>query len=172
MFDKLVETLLQFAGLFKFWVVMAPFEAGIQLRLGKYVKTLDPGKIHWMIPFGIDQYEHEHVVPRTHSLQTQSVTLADGKQVGFQAVITYKVRDIKVALLEVEDSEHAIKDACAGTIAHTVSRCTWHEIMESEDWVDRVTTACRKRGFKFGLEITSVQFATLALVKTLRILNR
>jgi regulator of protease activity HflC (stomatin/prohibitin superfamily) len=171
MLDKLVEIVIQFAELFKFWVVMAPFESGVKLRLGKYVKNLEPGW-NWMIPLGIDQYEHEHIVPRTHSLQTQSVTLMDGKQVGFQAVITYKVRDIKVALLEVEDSEHAIKDACAGTIAHTIAKCTWLELVESEDWVDRVTTACRKRGFKFGLEITSVQFSTLALVKTLRILNR
>jgi len=170
-FDKLVEIVIQFAELFKFWVVMAPFEGGVKLRLGKYVKNLEPGW-NWMIPFGIDQYEHEHIVPRTHTLDPQSVTLKDGRQVGFQAVITYKVRDIKVALLEVEDSEHAIKDACAGTIAHTVAVCTWDELVQSEEWVDRVLTAVRKRGFKFGLEITSVQFSTLALVKTLRILNR
>lgn len=171
MFDKLVDLLVGCVDLFRFWVIIAPYESGVKLRLGKFIKVLDPGW-NWMIPLGIDQYEHEHIVPRTHTLDPQSVTLKDGRQVGFQAVITYKVRDIKVALLEVEDSEHAIKDACAGTIAHTVAMCTWDELVQGDDWVDRVTAAARKRGFRFGLEITSVQFATLALVKTLRILNR
>jgi regulator of protease activity HflC (stomatin/prohibitin superfamily) len=171
MLDRLVDLFIQFIGLFKCWVVMFPYEAGVQIRLGKFVKILEPG-FHWILPLGIDKYEHEHTVPRTHTLEQQSVTLADGKQVGFQSVITYKVRDIKMALLEIEDSEHAIRDACAGTIAHTVSRCTWHELVETDDWVDKVTKACRQRGFKFGLEITSVQFATLSIVKTIRLLNR
>lgn len=150
---------------------MAPYEAGVQLRLGKFIKKLEPGRLHWMIPFGIDQFEHEHIVPRTHSLSAQSVTLKDGKQVGFEAVITYKVRDIEVALLEVENSDHAIQDSCAGQIAHTIMMCTWTELVESEEWNDRVLKACRQRGFKFGLEITSVQFSTLALIKNLRVLK-
>lgn len=171
MFDKLVDLLVGCVGLFRFWVIINPYESGVKLRLGKLVGVLKPGW-NWMMPFGVDQYEHEHIVPRTHTLDPQSVTLADGKQVGFQAVITYKVRDIEVALLQVEDSDHAIRDSCAGTIAHAISRCTWCELVESDDWADRVLKACRQRGFRFGLEITSCQFSTLALVKTLRILNR
>jgi regulator of protease activity HflC (stomatin/prohibitin superfamily) len=169
--DKLVDLLVECLGLFRFWIVMAPYEAGVLIRLGKFVKILEPG-FHWALPFGIDQYEHEHTVPRTHSLQPQSVTLVDGKQVGFEAVITYKVRDIKTALLEVEDSDHAIRDSCAGTIAHSIMACTWNELVESEDWTERVLKACRQKGFKFGLEITNVQFSTLSLVKTLRLLGK
>lgn len=171
MLDRLVDLLVQCLGLFRFWVVMQPYEAGVLLRLGKFVRVLEPG-LHWIWPFCVDQYEHEHTVPRTHSLMPQSVTLVDGKQVGFEAVITYKVRDIKVALLEVEDSEHAIHDSCAGTIAHTIMLCKWSELVESEDWTERVLKACRQKGFKFGLEITNVQFSTLALVKTLRLLGK
>jgi regulator of protease activity HflC (stomatin/prohibitin superfamily) len=169
--DRLVDLLVQCLGLFRFWIVMAPYEAGVLLRLGKFVKILEPG-FHWAIPFGVDQYEHEHTVPRTHTLLPQSVTLVDGKQVSLEAVITYKVRDIKTALLEVEDSEHAIHDSCSGTIAHSIMKCTWLELVESEDWEDRVLKACRARGFKFGLEITNVQFSTLALTKTLRLLGK
>jgi regulator of protease activity HflC (stomatin/prohibitin superfamily) len=170
MFDKLVDLLVGCVDLFRFWVIMAPYESGVKLRLGKFVRVLDPGW-NWMIPFGIDQYEHEHVVPRTHALTAQSVTLKDGKQVGFEAVITYKVRDIKVALLEVENADHAIADSCSGQIAHTIMQYTWDAIVSTDDWSDRVLKACRQRGFKFGLEIISVQFGTLALIKNLRILK-
>ncbi len=170
MFDKLVDLFISAIDLFKFWVIMAPYESGVKLRLGKFIKVLEPG-FNWMIPLGIDQYEHEHTVPRTHAIPAQSVTLSDGKQIGFEAVITYKVRDIKIALLEVENSDHAIVDSCAGQIAHTIMQCTWSELVESEDWNDRVLKACRLRGFKFGLEITNVQFSTLALMKNLRLLK-
>jgi len=171
MIDRLVEVLLQFIELFRFWVILPPYEGGVLIRLGKFVKVLEPG-LHWILPMGIDRTEHEHMVPRTHTLGDQSVTTLDGKQVGFQAVITYKVRDIKVALLEVENSEHAIQDSCAGTIGHIMAQCTWDDIVKGEEVMDKVTTACRKRGFKFGLEITSCQFATLSLVKTIRLLNK
>ena len=170
MFDRLLDTILQFIDLFKFWVVLDPYEAGVLLRLGRFIRVLEPG-FHWLIPFGVDRYLHEHTVPRTHSLMPQSVTLTDGKQVGFEAVITYNVRDIKVALLEVEDSEHAIQDSCAGTIAHTVAKCTWQEIVDTTEWENRVLKACRLRGFKFGLEITGVQFSTMALIRTIRLMQ-
>jgi regulator of protease activity HflC (stomatin/prohibitin superfamily) len=171
MFDRLVDILLQFLELFKCWAILEPYEGGIQTRLGKFVKVLEPG-FYWLLPFGIDRTEREHMVPRTHSLGDQSVTTLDNTQVGFQAVITYKVRDIKVALLEVEDSEHAIKDSCAGTIGTVLAQCTWDEIRQSTDVLEKVTAACRKRGFRFGLEITSVQFATMGLTRTLRLLNK
>jgi regulator of protease activity HflC (stomatin/prohibitin superfamily) len=171
MFDRLVDTLIGFIDKFAFWVVIEPWEAGVLTRLGKFHRVLEPG-FHWVIPLGVDHIQCEHTVPRTHSLADQSITTVDGKQVGFQAVITYKVRDIKAALMDVEDGEHAIKDACAGTISHTISRCTWAELVESEDWINRVLKACRQRGFKFGLEITDVQFATFSLVKTIRLLNQ
>jgi regulator of protease activity HflC (stomatin/prohibitin superfamily) len=172
MFDKLVDIVLQFLELFKFWIVIEPFEAGVQTRLGKFVKVLEPG-FHWLLPLGIDRTTHEHTVPRTHKMGAQSITTLDGKQIGFQAVITYQVNDIKKAILDVEDSEHAIQDSCAGNIAHILAGYSWPDILVKYDEVtEAVTKACRARSWKFGLEIKSVQFATLSTVRTIRLLNK
>lgn len=171
MFDRFFDFVIQFAELFRFWVILEPYESGVQTRLGKFVRVLEPG-LHWLIPFSIDKTVHEHTVPRTHQLYDQSGVTLDGKQIAFQAIITLQVRDIKKALLDVEDSEHAIKDACAGTIAHELSRLLWCDIVgESTDAIDKITAACRKKGFKYGLEIQNVQFSTMSLSKTIRLLQ-
>jgi regulator of protease activity HflC (stomatin/prohibitin superfamily) len=171
MFDRFVDIVLEFISLGKFWIVLEPYEQGILLRLGKFVRVLEPG-LTWLIPLGVDYVLSESVVPRTHSLPDQSCTTVDGKQIGFQAVITYRVNDIKKALLDVHHHEDAIRDSCAGTIGHILSTREWKEIIESEDVVERVTLACRKKGFRWGLEVTAVNFATLSLCRTLRLLNK
>lgn len=170
MLDRLVDILLQFIELFKPWTVIMPYEGGVLIRLGKFVRVLEPG-FHWVIPLGVDHVCSENVVPRTHSLEAQSTTTSDGKQIGWQAVITYKVRDVKVALLEVEDAEHAIKDSCSGTIGQVLSTLTWSDILSDSGYLDKVTSACRKKGFRYGLEVSAVQFSTMSLVKSLRLLG-
>lgn len=169
MFDKLVDVLLEFLHLFKFWIVMNPYEKGVQLRLGRFIKVLEPG-FHFLIPFGIDYCLAEHVVPTTHSLGDESVTTADGVSVGFHAVVTYKVNDIKKATLDVSDSDHAVRDATSGEIGRVMRAATWNEILAA-DFGDLLTAACRKRGWRYGIEILSIQLAGLAKARTIRLMN-
>lgn len=170
MLDKLYDFLVQFAEFFKFWIVIEPFEAGVQTRLGTFVRILEPG-FRLVYPFHIDVTATEHTVPTTHMMRDQSITTADGKQLAFQAIITYQVRDVKKCLLEVSSAENAIQDSCAGTIAHELSRLSYHDIIEVDETIDKITAACRKRGFKWGLEVISVQFSTMVATKTLRLMT-
>ncbi len=170
MLDKLLDVIIQFVELFKFWAVLHPYEAGVQLRLGKFHKILDCG-FHWILPFGVDHVLNESIVPTTHNLEDESVTLADGKSIAFHAVVTYKVRDIQKAMLEVEDVSHAVRDAASGEIGRVLRESTW-EALSHPDLLDRLTAACRKRGFRYGIEILSVQLASLALCKTLRLMQK
>lgn len=170
MFDKLVDILVEFISLGKFWVVIEPFEAGVKTRLGKFVTVLESG-FHWRLPLGIDAIWTEHVVPRTHSLGAQSATTKDGKQVGFEAVITVRVNDIRKALLEVEHSEDAVRDSCAGTIGQVLGTVTWADILDGDAVLEKITKACRPKGFRFGLEVMSVQFSSMALTRSLRLLQ-
>ena len=170
MFDRLVDTILQFIELGKFWYVIQPYEAGVRTRLGKFVDILEPG-FHWCFPLGIDHVMSEYTVPRTHTLGAQSATTSDGIAIGFEAVITVKVRDIKAALLEVEHSEDAIKDSCAGTIGQVLSTVTWNAILDGEAVLEKITAACRKKGFRYGLEVMGVQFSSMAKTRSIRLLQ-
>lgn len=170
MFDKLVDVLLNFLHLFKFWIVVQPYEQAVQLRLGHYQKVLTEG-LHWLIPFGVDYCISEHIVPTTHSLGDESVTSQDGKSVGFHAVVTYRISNIQKATLEVADSSHAVLDATCGEIGRVMRESTWAQMLQA-DLPERLTSACRKRGWRYGIEILSVQLAGLALVRSIRLMQK
>jgi regulator of protease activity HflC (stomatin/prohibitin superfamily) len=170
MFDKLVDVILGFLHLFKFWIVIQPYEQAVQLRLGHYRRILSEG-LHWLIPFGVDYCISEHIVPTTHSLGDESVTSQDGKSVGFHAVVTYRVSNIEKATLEVADSDHAVRDATCGEIGRVMRELTWDQMREP-DLADKLTVACRKRGWRYGIEIMNVQLAGLALCRSIRIMQK
>jgi regulator of protease activity HflC (stomatin/prohibitin superfamily) len=169
MLDRLVDFLLQFVELFQFWAVLEPYEQGVRIRLGKGIKVLGPG-FHWRLPMKIDRIIFESVVMKTKSLGAVSTTTADGKQVGFEVVVSYKVNDIETALLKVYEVDDAIKDACAGTVGQFLSSVAWAE-MNTQETADKLTAACRKRGWKYGVEVMSVQLAGVSLVRNIRLMN-
>lgn len=170
MLDKLIELIIQFIELFRFWIVLQPYEEAVQVRLGHFLRVLGPG-FHWKLPFGVDYIISEHVVPTTHSLGDESVTSQDGKSVGFHAVVTYRISNIQKATLEVSDSDHAVRDSTCGEIGRVMRESTWEQMLQA-DLPERLTSACRKRGWKYGIEILGVQLAGLALVRSIRLMQK
>lgn len=167
MFDKLLDFL---AGIWSDLVpveVVPPFNGGVQLRMGKLIRVLDGGHWYWKIPFA-DHVITDHVTPRTERLTGLATTTVDGKAIGFDAVITYRVSDIQKALLDVTDLKDAIADSCAGIIGTELSNTTWTDIVHGNT-VEALTGACRKRGWKWGVEIQQVQLTGVAPVKNLRV---
>lgn len=149
------------------FVVIAHYQEAVLLRLGIYKRNLGPG-FHWIIPFNFDSILHEDVKPRTERLSGLSTTTTDGKSIGFDAVITYAISDIRKAILEVHDLKDAVSDTCAGCIGTELSNKDWDTIRHGEV-SEHLSAVCRKRGWKWGIEIQSVQLMGVALVKNLRI---
>jgi regulator of protease activity HflC (stomatin/prohibitin superfamily) len=167
MLDKLLEFLAAVWSDLTPIVILNPYTSGVQIRLGKLLRVLGGGDWYWKIPFA-DYILHEFVVSRTERLTGLATTTVDGKAIGFDAVITYRISDIQKALLEVHDLKDAIADSCAGIIGTELSNRTWTEIIHG-DTVDDLTSACRKRGWKWGVEIQLVQLTGVAPVKNLRV---
>jgi hypothetical protein len=169
MLDKLIDFLIQFADLFKFWAVFGPNEAAVHIRLGKVLRVCGPG-LFFRLPMNIDHFQWECTAIRTTNLGALATTTADGKQVGFEVVVTHKIHDIQTALMKVWDVEDAIKDACLGMIGQELTLSNWADLSKSET-LDKLTKVCRNKGWKYGVEIISVQLAGVSLVKNIRILS-
>ncbi len=165
-FEKLIDLIVQFLEFFRFCTVVDCYERGVHLRFGKFTRALEPG-LRWQIPFFVDRIITENVVPKLHQLPTQSVATKDDKQIAMGAVICYSIRSIEKAILEVESVNHAVNDACQTAILDLIVVSTWDEIRASE-FGDALTAKCRKRAWKYGIEIESVRFCELALVRTYR----
>lgn len=169
MFDRLIDFLMESLKAFQFWTVLDPYEQGVLLRLGLFKRVLDPG-FHLLIPFFVDRVIAENVVPRTHRLTGLATTTMDGKPVGFEAVITYRINDVVKAVLETEHVEDAIADSCAGLICTHLSNLEWNSIVHAGA-PESLTKVCRARGWKWGVEIINVQLVGTALVKSLRLMT-
>lgn len=167
MLDKLLDLLASIWNDLVPVEVVPPYNGGVQLRMGKLLRVLDGGRWYWKIPFA-DHIITEHTVPRTERLTGLATTTVDSKAIGFDAVITYRISDVQKALLEVNDLKDAIADTCAGIIGTELSNSSWEDIVHGNT-VEALTTACRKRGWKWGVEIQLVQLTGVAPVKNLRV---
>jgi len=167
MLDKLIEILHAIWGSLLPFVVFAPYQAGVLIRLGKFERELGPG-FHWVIPFA-DRLVYENTVPRTSRVHSLATTTKDGKTVGLEAVITWRIKDLQKSLLEVNDLKDAIEDSCAGIIGTELSNALWEDILQGR-MVEQLTAACRKNGWRWGVEIMRVQLTGVAPVKNIRLL--
>jgi regulator of protease activity HflC (stomatin/prohibitin superfamily) len=170
MLDRLIDFLVGCIELLRFWQVVAPYEEAVQIRLGKFQRVMGSG-LYFVLPFGIDHCLIQCVVPTTHSLGDESITTKDDKSIGFHAVVTYQVRDIKKAMLDIADVDHAVRDACSGEIGRVLRESTWEEI-RSPEMLDKLTAACRKRGFRYGIEVIAAQLAGISLVRSIRLMQK
>src|ERR1700755_2839628 len=157
MFDKFFGILQwAFEALIPF-VIIAPYERGVLLRLGHFRNVLAPG-FHWCLPLHFDTVQCRNVVPRTTHISGLSTTTSDGRGVGFDAIVTWEIEDIQKAVLDVDDVQDAITDACAGEIGTRLSEEKWEDIYQGNA-LTKLTTACRRRGKKWGLNVIEVQLA-------------
>lgn len=167
--EKLVDLLVEFLELFRFCTVVDCYERGVMLRFGRFHKVIEPG-LCFQIPFFIDRIITENVTPKLHQLPTQSIATRDDKQIAMGAVICYSIRHIDKAILEVESVNHAVNDAAQTVILDLILSSTWDEV-RSPEFGDLMTAQCRKRAWKYGIEIESVRFCELALVRTYRMIT-
>jgi regulator of protease activity HflC (stomatin/prohibitin superfamily) len=167
MFDKIFEIIQAcFEALVPF-VVLYPFERGLLCRLGTYKRELGPG-FHWVIPFHVDVILHEHTTPRTMDLIGLATTTRDGKSVGFDAIVTWQISSMEKALLGVTELHDALRDTCVGLIGTHLAGVDW-EAIRAGTAVEELTSVCRKRGWRWGVEISAVQLSGISLVKNFRV---
>ena len=76
----------------KWWVVVASWEQGIRVRLGKKTKRLDPG-IHFRLPF-LDRIYVQSTRLRVLDAQGQSISTPKGDIITFGLVVRYQIQDI------------------------------------------------------------------------------
>jgi len=166
MFDRLFELLGAIYESLVPWVIIQPYERGLVTRLGRFKGELQPG-FHWRIPWA-DVVFNDHVTPHVSHLVGHAITTKDDKCVDFDAVVTWRIEDLRVATFEVTDVKEAIQDACAGQIATALKNTTWDDIRVG-DVLEKLPGICRRRARKWGIEVIDIQFSTLALVRNYRV---
>ena len=166
-FDRLMDWLEELIGFFQFLFVIDQFDEGVVLRFGKYHRTVKPG-LHLLAPFAIEEVMYDTVVRTTSYLEVQSITSADGKPVNINAVLVYKIGNIKRWLLEVDDAEDALHDMTYGIITELAEQKTWREIMKPS-FMEEVTELVQEEAITWGARVEAVKLSDRVTSKSLRL---
>lgn len=164
-----LSTLLQaFARPFTWWVVVASWEQGLRVRLGKQTKLLRPG-VHLRIPF-LDRIYVQSTRLRVVSCQGQSFSAGDGRTVTVSLSVRYAVRDI-VLMYEAASAPEAVLlfEACRAASSYVSGRGS-HDVSSEglREFMSRATSAAADA---LGLRDVAVTITSFCVVRTLRLIT-
>jgi hypothetical protein len=106
----------QLAQILTWFIVVAPWEQAIRVRLGKHKRLLEPG-FYVRIPF-IDRVFRQSVRRRLHVMTPQTLTSRDRQIVTCGGAVGYAISD----LFKLYDTLESPNDTIANEVAGLVSR--------------------------------------------------
>ena len=151
---------------FQWWVVVAPWEQGLRVRLGKRTALLLPG-IHWRIPY-LDRVYRLCTRKRIVSETGQTITTADGKVVTIGVAIQYAVVDARLLFETVARPESTLLALAQAIVADYVCR-EKSEMLTSATVQEHVTEHLDVNAW--GLGNVEAYVTTFAFVRTYRLLQ-
>jgi regulator of protease activity HflC (stomatin/prohibitin superfamily) len=161
-----LSQILGFFRTFQFWIIIAPWEQALRVRLGKTAAVLRPGP-HFRMPF-IDRIFVKPVRLRTISASGQTMATRDGKVLTISVAISYAIADIRQLYMTVCDPEGTMLHQIEALIAETIAATDSKEI--SPAVIERAVNS-KLPGSQWGLDQVKLMVTTFAFVKTFRLLN-
>ena len=116
--SELIAWLSRIVNSWKFWIVVAPWEVGIRVRIGKHARALQPGP-HFRIPF-LDRITV--VNTRLRVLTSPPVTIQNGKPwqaLCRRATVGYVIHDPLVAIKAYNQPQAAVMALIQAKLAAT-----------------------------------------------------
>lgn len=169
MFDKLVDLIVQFIELFKFWVIITDWEQGIIMRWGKFHRMAHSGW-HWRLPFNLETTYYTNVNMLTRIVGPQSLTTKDGRSLIISVVITEQVEDAKKFLISTTHGRSIIEDSTYGAVATVIHDKTWQELQDM-DLARTLEITVRRQAKKYGVDIIQLQLVDFTLSKSFRLMQ-
>lgn len=170
MLDRLIDFLIQFMEMFKFWDVNLPYHESVVLRLGKFNRMCGTGFV-WLLPFYIDRNHKARKDINSNIFTAQSLLTNDSVAVTLKMACVWRLKDAKKFLLEIADDEQTMYAQAMCTLAEMVRASTFNQLL-TKDWHKKLCDRVEKRCANFGIEM--MEFEVIELVKvdlTLRLYN-
>jgi len=154
-FDKLLDFILNFIDLFRFWHAMPTEYAGFIRRFGVPKRDLKPG-LNFLLPFNIETTTTVDMRQWSDVLPPQSLRTKDGVDIVVRLMVAYRVADARTFVLEVFDATNNIQDLAMGTLGSAVTKARAADVYSGlvlEKVRDRIVRAAAK----WGIEVVKVQ---------------
>jgi hypothetical protein len=160
------ELLDYILNVFKFWIIIQPWEQSVRTRFGKHKKILYAG-IHFRIPF-MDGFYIQCVRLRVANLSMQNLTTKDLKTVTLSGSIGYEILNIETLYSTMYEPESTISGIAMGAVADYVySHESGHINM-----LDLENTVLKALDLnKYGINVSYYKLTNFAVVRTYRLIQ-
>ena len=164
----LLTTLIQYVGKpFQWWVVIAIWEQGLRVRLGKTSTLLYPG-VHLRIPF-LDRVYVQSIRRRTLTRINQTVTTLDKRTITFTLAIDFSIVDMEKLFNTLSCPDNTIMTRACGLVANFVATQNRADLTPSK-MCQIVTDGMHIE--EWGLEKRGSTITSFAEARTYRLLNQ
>lgn len=150
----------------KWWVVVAPWEQGIRVRLGKEAVVLNPG-IHFRIPF-LDRIYVQSIRLRIVTSGSLTVSTLDRKVVTTRLTVRFAIRDVKLLYTTIANPETTLINHVSSLAAEHISKTTSDNLSHTT-LSEYVASKLDVNGW--GLEEVLVSVIDFAFIRTYRLMG-
>lgn len=152
---------------FKFWIIVQPWERAIRVRFGKNQKLLKGG-LHFRIPF-LDNFFIQCVRLIVVALSMQTLTSKDLKTVTLNGCAGYEITNIETLYNTMLYPEQTISNMIMGELANYVYT---HDIVNvaPADIESHVTAKLHDLS-KYGVHVAYFKLTNFAIVRTYRLIQ-
>ncbi len=147
--------------------MLKPYEGGVHFRLGKLYRTIDCG-FWWKLPF-IDSIDSCNIAMTTLKLDAQSLTTKDGNKLVVRCAVKFRVQNVRVFLIEVEEAKDALEDMTNGIIKRLITDKTWEDCRKNT-LEDEIYRDVIKESVKWGIRVLATTLTDLSLMSSHRVI--
>lgn len=163
----LIATITLLVGLVRSVRVAFEYQRGVLFRLGRFHAIKGPG-IYFKLPF-IDYVTTLSLRVVTNEIAQQEMITKDSISLMVSAVVFFRVKDPKAALIEVANYREAIDQFSLTTLRNVIGSSTLDEVLsEREKVTDMARTMLDEVTEKWGVEAQRVEIKQIELPDSMK----
>ncbi len=145
-----------------FIVEVKEYERAVVFRLGRFVKILGPG-LHILTPF-TDEAVVVDMRVQTIDVPKQKVVTKDEIEITIDAIIYYKVVDVKKAIIDVRDYREAAVSATYAHLRDIIGKMSLSEVLSNIDRINKlVYHGLKPMAEEWGVSVDKVEIKEVYL---------
>jgi hypothetical protein len=152
--------------LFKWWVIVLPWEKAIRIRLGKQVTLLSDG-IHWRIPF-FDTVYLQSTRLRVVQMPPQTISTKDKQTLTVVVCAGYSISNIQTLYQKLYQPESTISNIVMGEISEHIFT---HDLDDCKPIDIEKKVMVKLNTEDYGIRYEYVKVIGYAIVKTFRLIQ-
>ena len=147
--------------------VVMEYQRGVKFTLGRYSGIMGPG-LNFVIPF-FQSWRRVDIRIVTTDIPKQEVMTKDNVPVNVNAVVYFKVKDPKLAILKVADYRYAVAKYAQTTLRDVAGELSLDDLLSKRDQTaSKLKTIVDKATDPWGIDVTDIKLQDIELPQDLK----